>query len=308
MPEVASSQRNRPSCSTYAKGHERPISDVRPMSAFLGSGSIANGQPGGILHDEELPDAPRSTGAAGKRRTGMQEPSGAIIANLGKWGITMLRYRLALIAAGILLLTAPSAWAFSLQNAGPAETATHHSLIRTTRLRTILASARTSSRRSSVSSSLKKHLTPFGGTNRYMATALIIRRAAATKRASLTTSPILFRFAPHIRGSRVLDFRPVRRPPGAISRAEALRHDALAAEAAGVLEHDIAVALAVFVEHDAGMRGANELGELALAVLDRPSPRDSRPPARSGRRRKARRRRHGVPVGPARTRRGRCGR
>jgi hypothetical protein len=30
----------------------------------------------------------------------------------------MLRYRLALIAAGILLLTAPSAWAFSLQNAG----------------------------------------------------------------------------------------------------------------------------------------------------------------------------------------------
>jgi hypothetical protein len=32
--------------------------------------------------------------------------------------ITMLRYRLALVAAGILLLTAPSAWAFSLQNAG----------------------------------------------------------------------------------------------------------------------------------------------------------------------------------------------
>jgi hypothetical protein len=30
----------------------------------------------------------------------------------------MLRYRLALIAAGILLLTAPSTWAFSLQNGG----------------------------------------------------------------------------------------------------------------------------------------------------------------------------------------------
>src|SRR6516225_1834769 len=30
----------------------------------------------------------------------------------------MLRYRLALVAAGILLLTAPSAWAFSLGNAG----------------------------------------------------------------------------------------------------------------------------------------------------------------------------------------------
>jgi hypothetical protein len=33
-------------------------------------------------------------------------------------GIKMLRYRLALVAAGILLLTAPSAWAFSQQNAG----------------------------------------------------------------------------------------------------------------------------------------------------------------------------------------------
>jgi hypothetical protein len=32
-------------------------------------------------------------------------------------GITMLRYPLALVAAGILLLTAPSAWAFSQQNA-----------------------------------------------------------------------------------------------------------------------------------------------------------------------------------------------
>jgi hypothetical protein len=30
----------------------------------------------------------------------------------------MLRYRLALVVAGTLSLTAPSAWAFSLQNAG----------------------------------------------------------------------------------------------------------------------------------------------------------------------------------------------
>lgn len=37
---------------------------------------------------------------------------------LGKWGIMMLRYRLALLAAGIVLLAAPSAWAFSLQNGG----------------------------------------------------------------------------------------------------------------------------------------------------------------------------------------------
>jgi hypothetical protein len=30
----------------------------------------------------------------------------------------MLRYRVALVAAGILLLTAPSTWAFSLENVG----------------------------------------------------------------------------------------------------------------------------------------------------------------------------------------------
>jgi len=39
-------------------------------------------------------------------------------ADLGDGGIKMLRYRLALVAAGIFLLTAPSAWAFSQGNAG----------------------------------------------------------------------------------------------------------------------------------------------------------------------------------------------
>jgi hypothetical protein len=36
----------------------------------------------------------------------------------GNGGITMLRYRLACVAAGVLLLTAPSAWSFSLENVG----------------------------------------------------------------------------------------------------------------------------------------------------------------------------------------------
>ena len=36
-----------------------------------------------------------------------------------------------------------------------------------------------------------------------------------------------------------------------------------------MLEYYVAVALVVLVEHDAGARGAHELGELGLAVLDR---------------------------------------
>jgi hypothetical protein len=39
----------------------------------------------------------------------------------GRWGITMLRYRLAfgLFAAAVLLFTTASAWAFSQQSVGP---------------------------------------------------------------------------------------------------------------------------------------------------------------------------------------------
>ena len=97
----------------------------------------------------------------------------------GNGGITMLRYRLALVAAGILLLTAPSAWAFSLENVGCGGDGAKASD----------RSIRTSSRCSSVSSS-KVHLIPFGGSNRYTAMALIIRRGAATtERASFICAP-----------------------------------------------------------------------------------------------------------------------
>jgi hypothetical protein len=54
--------------------------------------------------------------------------------------------------------------------------------------------------------------------------------------------PVLFRLAPDRGRCRVLDLQPVIDPTGAVGRAEALRHDALAAERAGVLEEHRAVA------------------------------------------------------------------
>jgi hypothetical protein len=86
----------------------------------------------------------------------------------------MLRYRLALVAAGILLFTASSAWAFSQQNVSSGEGNSSFT-DPDDRLRTVSASVRTSSRCSSVSSS-KVHLIPFSGSNRYTVTALIRRR------------------------------------------------------------------------------------------------------------------------------------
>jgi hypothetical protein len=63
-----------------------------------------------------------TTGAVPQRTKAADWHSGALtcykLLSWGNGGITMLRYRLALVAAGILLLTAPSAWAFSQQNAG----------------------------------------------------------------------------------------------------------------------------------------------------------------------------------------------
>jgi hypothetical protein len=57
---------------------------------------------------------------------------------------------------------------------------------------------------------------------------------------------------------RVFDLHPLIGSAGAIRRAEALRHDALAAERAGVLEDDRPVASVVLVEGDAfmGVSGA----------------------------------------------------
>ena len=61
----------------------------------------------------------------------------------------------------------------------------------------------------------------------------------------------------------------MRRTPGAIRRAELLRYDALAAERASVLKYDLALTFVMLIEHDARMEPAHQLGQLALAVLDR---------------------------------------
>jgi hypothetical protein len=76
----------------------------------------------------------------------------------------------------------------------------------------------------------------------------------------LLSVPILLGFTLYRWRFRILDLHPMRRTPGAIGRAEPLRHDAFAAEFAGVLENDVAVAVAVVVviEHDTRARGANK--------------------------------------------------
>ena len=61
-------------------------------------------------------------------------------------------------------------------------------------------------------------------------------------------------------------------PAGAIGRAEALRHDALATERAGVLENGRAVALVMLIEGDPVAGVSEQIGEHGLAVLDRLPP------------------------------------
>jgi hypothetical protein len=64
-------------------------------------------------------------------------------------------------------------------------------------------------------------------------------------------APIFFRFALQGRRLRILDLEPVIHSAGTVRRAEALRHDALAAEIADVLVDDGAVANVMLVESDA---------------------------------------------------------
>ncbi len=60
----------------------------------------------------------------------------------------------------------------------------------------------------------------------------------------------LRRRARHSRRGRVLHLHPAVGAAGAVGRAEALRHDALAAEREDVLEDDRAIAAVVLVERD----------------------------------------------------------
>ena len=53
---------------------------------------------------------------------------------------------------------------------------------------------------------------------------------------------------------RVLDLKPIVRSAEPIWRAEAFRHDALAAELAGMMKHDRSLDVEVLIEHNARMR------------------------------------------------------
>jgi hypothetical protein len=111
----------------------------------------------------------------------------------------MFRYRLALgvFAAAIALLPLTSAWAFSQQSAGGGDGNSSFA-DPDDRLRTVSASdrsIRTSSRCSSACSS-KVHLIPFGGSNRYTATALIIRRSGPESERGRLTGGSILSFAP----------------------------------------------------------------------------------------------------------------
>ena len=46
-------------------------------------------------------------------------------------------------------------------------------------------------------------------------------------------------------------------------------NDAFAAKLAGVLEHGLAVAVVMLIDHNAGSRGANQSRQFVLAVLNR---------------------------------------
>jgi hypothetical protein len=71
---------------------------------------------------------------------------------------------------------------------------------------------------------------------------------------------------------RVFDLHPLIGSAGAIRRAEALRHDALGAECAGVLEDDRSLARVVLVEGDGLGAVTQKLRQDALALLDRRAP------------------------------------
>jgi hypothetical protein len=59
----------------------------------------------------------------------------------------------------------------------------------------------------------------------------------------------------------------MRRAPGAVQRADALRHDALATELAGVGKQNVAVAFKNLVQYNSRMRAAYQLCQCALALL-----------------------------------------
>src|SRR5205085_7334812 len=71
---------------------------------------------------------------------------------------------------------------------------------------------------------------------------------------------------------RILDLDPIQRAAGPIFRTDALADDALITEPASVREDMSRIAFDMLVEHDRAFRGAEQLRQLALAILDRFAP------------------------------------
>ena len=86
-----------------------------------------------------------------------------------------------------------------------------------------------------------------------------------------TSTPLFLRLAPHRGRCRILDLESLPGAAGAVSRAEPLRHDALAAELAGLAIDDRAGADVMLVERDAGVRLTQQLSQHSLALFDRQS-------------------------------------
>ena len=100
--------------------------------------------------------------------------------------------------------------------------------------------------------------------------------------SNCTSGPIFFFEPPHCRRVRVFDLEPVIGAARPIGRPKALRHDALAAERASMLEDGRAVLTIGLIERDTLVREAQQAGQPALAFLDGsgrmsfPSPRGDR--------------------------------
>jgi hypothetical protein len=83
-----------------------------------------------------------------------------------------------------------------------------------------------------------------------------------------TLAPPILRFTFNRWRFRILDLHPMRNSTGAVRRTEPLRHDALAAERAGVLEDGCAVTVIVDVEDDSLTLRVQDFGQYMLALLD----------------------------------------
>src|SRR5258708_39834772 len=96
-------------------------------------------------------------------------------------------------------------------------------------------------------------------------------RGAAPVESSLLP-PVFLGFPLHGRRVRVLELEPVPRSAAHIVRAETLADDAFETEPARVPEHDVPRLGDMLVQLQAKLSAAQELGERALALLDRLAP------------------------------------